>query len=140
MNTDHPDTIDRPVSPAFSRQQSRAVVLLGAGQLLISTTLLLLAATRYWEQPPRWGQFLDVVLAFTVVLTGIWIDRLTGSTIPPQSWRRSYRIATYIPVLVLIGLWLAHRQFDFNFLTGVAWRTWLLMYVLPAALALWRKA
>ncbi len=133
----HSPTSDIP-PVSNQRRRGRVLVLLGVGQMVISTLLLLTAATSVWEQPPRWGQILDVFLAFSVVLTGIAIDRAGRTRMSPQLWQQSYSLATYLPSIVFLALWLGHHAFDFNFLTGVAWRVWLILYVLPAGLALWR--
>ena len=134
-----PSTSRPEVTRSADHQRwGRVVVLLAIAQMAVSTLLLLAAATSRWDQPPRWGQLLDVGLAFSVVVTGIAIDRAGRNSVSSHLWRQSYHVATYLPVLVLLALWIGQHAFDFNFLTGVAWRVWLILYVLPTALALWR--
>lgn len=135
----HPSVSDA-AQPSRKLRWGRVLILLGVGQMIGSTLLLLIAATAVWERPPRWGQILDVGLAFSVVVTGIAIDRAAKKPISSNVWRQSYLIATYLPITVMLGLWLGHRSFDFNFLTGVAWRLWLIVHVLPASIALWRES
>ena len=122
---------------ALSHRWGRLLVLFAGTQMTISSVLLLTAATARWAQPPRWAQLLDVGLAVSVVVTGMIIDRAGRPHISPRVWRQSYYIATYLPVSIFLALWLGQQAFDFNFLTGVAWRCWVVLYVLPAAVALW---
>lgn len=125
---------------SFLKRWGRRLIVLGIAQFAVSTALLLLAATSYWSEPPRWGQVLDVLLAFSLVITAGGVAHAAREVYEASVWRQSYRIATYIPTVVLILLWLFRHTFDFNFLTGVAWRVWLAISILPSMIALWRAA
>jgi hypothetical protein len=105
-------------------------------QLCISTALLVAASTSYWAQPPVWAQALDGLLAFAAVITGVMIV-VAVRDVSLSVYRRSYAIALSVVVGVLLALWIFRSSFDFNFLPGVAWRTWLILHVLPAMLSLW---
>jgi hypothetical protein len=127
--------------PAPSEQVvgwGRPLVLAFAVQLLLSTGLLVIASTARWAAPPLWGQVLDVCLAATVVVTGYVIRQIAGPLPSSLVWL-GYQAALYLPVVILLALWLVQTQFDFNFLPGIIWRQWLISYVFPAAWLVWRR-
>jgi hypothetical protein len=107
-------------------------------QLCASSALLLAASTSYWAQPPVWAQALDVLLAFASVITGVLIV-MAMRDVSAGVYRLSYAIGLYVVVGLLLALWIFRSSFDFNFLPGVAWRTWLFLHVLPAMLSLWTE-
>ena len=83
------------------------LVALAVVQLGISVTLLLIASTR--TDLPSWGGPLDVIIAFTLVGTGLLIWRRAGD----RAGIRDFRVGH-----------------------GLAWRTWLVLYTIPSALTL----
>ena len=85
---------------------------------------------------------LDVTVAFVLVATGITIVSRTPPA-TPETDRRAvgwYKHAGTVPIALLITFFLAgsHVRWDI-LLIGLAWRAWLLLYTLPAALALLRS-
>ena len=133
-------TVRKSASPyvRFLKRWGRVVILLGIAQFGVSTALLLIAATSYWNQPPQWEQTLDVFLAFSIVITAGCIYHAAGTITDHHIWYQSYRIANYLPVIVLLLLWLGQHRFEFNFLTGLAWRLWLVLFILPSSIRLWQ--
>jgi len=113
------------------------LILLGLAvvQLLISLALLLTASTR--ADLPSWGGPLDVVIAFTLIGTSFLVWRRAGSRAGVGEFRIGHSVAALVPALVLAALWWYREALDFNvLLPGLAWRTWLVLYTIPSALAL----
>jgi len=117
-------------------------VLLEAGLLVISVTLLLIASTTPVPFKPgqlTWQGVVDVATAFAVVITGIGVTLKAGALVDHEARRLSYGIATVPPALLLLGMWLFQDRLRWNvLLPGLAWRSYVLLFSLPAALALWR--
>ena len=120
----------------------RMVVLLEAGLLVISVTLLLIASTSPVPFEPNqltWQGVVDVVTAFTVALAGIGVTIKAGALVDNEARRLSYGIATVLPALLLVSMWLFQDRLRWNvLLPGLAWRSYVLLFSLPPALALWR--
>jgi hypothetical protein len=120
----------------------RMVVLLEASLLVISVTLLLIASTAPVAFEPgqlTWQGVVDVVTAFAVVLAGIGVTIKAAVLVDDQARRLSYGIATVLPALLLVSMWLFQDRLRWNvLLPGLAWRTYVLLFSLPPALALWR--
>lgn len=111
------------------------LVALALVQLGISVTLLLIASTR--SDLPSWGGPLDVIIAFTLVGTGVLIWRRAGDRAGFREFRVGHGVAAIIPALMLAAIWWYRESLDMNvLLPGLAWRTWLVLYTIPAALAL----
>jgi hypothetical protein len=82
---------------------------------------------------------LDVTLAFLVMFVAIRI-MLAAAAPSAEDSRRAiaiYRAIASVPLVLLVVFFVAgnHVRWDV-LLSGLAWRGWLLMYSLPAALAL----
>jgi hypothetical protein len=135
MNSSHPST---DLAKHSQTTGERAVLVIGTIGFAVSSGLLLWAAT-HRERAALWIGIIDVALAFGLVILAAWVDRRAAGRITARTLAYSHRIAAHLPPLVLLALWMGRHQFDFNFLTGVAWRLWLLLYVLPAALAIWKS-
>lgn len=116
----------------------RLVILIGIVEFAVSVTLLVIASVSR-DRLPLWVGVIDVILALTLVVT-IAVIRGKAVSIAPRTMIISYQVATSLPVVLFLALWMFRAQFDFNYLTGVAWRTWLLLYGLPASLTVWKQA
>lgn len=104
-------------------------------QLVVSVALLLFASTR--SDLPAWGGPLDVAIAFTLVATAFLIWRRAGDRAGLRELRIGHGVAAIVPTLVLVAIWWYRDSLDFNvLLPGLAWRTWLVLYTIPSALAL----
>jgi len=99
-----------------------------------SGALLLISSTR--ADLPSWGGPLDVLSAFTLVGTSVLIWRAAGDRVGLRELRDGHTVAATVPALVLVGIWWYREALDFNvLLPGLAWRTWLVLYTVPSALA-----
>ena len=105
-------------------------------ELVISFTLLLIASTR--SELPAWGGPVDVVVAFAVVATAAWIWMLAPKIRSSWSLTIGHAAAATIPALEIAAVWWFRDQLDLNILLpGLAWRTFIVLYTLPAALDAW---
>jgi hypothetical protein len=78
-----------------------------------------------------------VIIAFTLVGTGFLIWRRADDRAGIREFRVGHGVAAIVPALVLAAIWWNRDSLDFNvLLPGLAWRTWLVLYTLPSALAL----
>jgi len=102
----------------------------------VSTTILLIASTA--KSPiPAWGGYLDVGIVVLIAFTGFVIYQ--QNKIAPR-YDISHQVAIYLFPLILVGMWLYQASLDFNILlTGVAWRVYLFLSVLPHAINLWKS-
>ena len=75
-------------------------------------------------------------MAFTLVATGFLIWRRAGNRVGLEEFRAGHAIAAIVPALALAAIWWYRESLDFNILLpGLAWRTWLVLYTVPSALA-----
>ena len=96
---------------------------------------MLIASTR--ADLPPWGGPLDVAIAFTLVATSFLIWRRAGNRAGIEEFRIGHGVAAIVPALALAAMWWYREALDFNvLLPGLAWRTWLVLYTIPSALAL----
>ncbi len=76
-------------------------------------------------------------MAFTLVATAFLIWRKAGNAAGIRKFRIGHGVAAVGPALVLAAIWWYRESLDFNvLLPGLAWRTWLILYTIPSALAL----
>ncbi|MEO8289352.1 MAG: hypothetical protein ABI670_23340, partial [Chloroflexota bacterium] len=94
-----------------------------------------------------WIGVVDVALAGVVLIASVAADAAARSrhkTTPAsvvQSSYRTYRALGLVPLLLLVLFFLFSNQVRWEvLLPGLAWRAWLLMYVLPSVLLLWRDS
>ena len=84
---------------------------------------------------PKWWGVLDVGLAFVLAILAFVIFGLTGGKVDKQNEETTYRVYRIlihgIFVLILIFFILRDRIAWINGLPGIAWRAWLLLYILP---------
>ena len=85
----------------------------------------------------------DVAVALVLLATGIYVVSLKPPA-SPETDRRAvawYKHAGAVPIILLAIFFVAGSLVRWEILlVGLAWRAWLLMYTLPAALALLRPA
>lgn len=87
---------------------------------------------------PKWWGMLDVGLAFVLAILALVIVAIAEGKVDKQAADASYRayrvlIHGILAMIVVFFLFLfGDRIIWINCLTGFAWRTWLLMYSLPA--------
>jgi len=89
---------------------------------------------------PKWWGTLDVGLAFVLAVLALVILAVTQGKVNKQAEEvsyRAYRILTHAIFLMLVVFFLVGDRIVWsNCLTGLAWRTWLLLYALPAWLTI----
>jgi hypothetical protein len=124
----HPDFLS-------GRRRARTLVGVGAAQLAVSVALLLVASTTP-ARLPRWGGPLDGAVAFSLILTLVLLHRVAGGRVGPAALGASYRVATTLPAVVLVVLWVFRDRLIWKILLpGVAWRGFVLLSALPPCLA-----
>jgi len=116
-------------------------VIVGAALLVVSTTFPV-AASILAVPAPRWLELLDAVVAFALVGVGIGIAARVPAGFRAGVIEASFGIyrsgATLFLVLLVVFFLVGDRIKWVILLPGLAWRAWLVAWVLPAGLALWR--
>ena len=109
----------------------------------VSTMFPIVAAVVQPDPSPLWAGMADVALAILTCACGFTIATRAGERFDDRVVRSAFRIyrAAATALLVLIGVFLVvgDRIGWHILLPGLAWRAWLLAWVLPAALSLWRR-
>jgi hypothetical protein len=86
---------------------------------------------------PTWGGYLDVSLVFVIVALSLTIFG-RGKSNP--NYQTGHRAALNLFPLMILGMWILRNALDFNvLLPGLAWRTFLLLHILPYAVNLWKQ-
>ena len=122
----------------------RFLLLLELGLYCLSVTLLLWAATAPERIPGgqiTWQGIVDVLSAFAVVLIGMLIYVKSNKLVDHSVWRIYYILATTLPTVTFVLLFIfvdKIRWWDV-LLPGLAWRMYILLQTLPAAIATWRN-
>jgi hypothetical protein len=94
---------------------------------------------------PKWWGTLDVGLAFFLAILAFVIYGLGHGKVNKQIEETTYRayrkLIHVIFVLILIFFIAGDNVIWINGLPGIAWRAWLLLYILPEwfAIMLWRR-
>jgi len=85
---------------------------------------------------PKWWGIADVVLAFVLAARAFQLMVAAHGKISRQAedaTYRAYRILTHGIFVMLVVFFLAGERITWiNCLTGLGWRAWLLLYVLPS--------
>ena len=124
-------------------RHGRLLAALGAAQFAASVVLLLAASASAHgvEDLPRWGGPLDVVLAFSLVVTLALVDAAARGRVGARALAVGRYAAALVVPLALVAMWLFRERLDFNvLLPGLAWRSYVLLYGLPAAVAVCERA
>ena len=87
---------------------------------------------------------LDVVLAFVLVIMALVMSAIVGRSIREEDEEaayRAYRFLTHGILVMLVVFFLFGDRITWIYcLIGLAWRTWLLLYSLPAWFAAFRAS
>lgn len=111
-----------------------------ASMFVLSTAFPVAASLLPATAVSRAMGLLDGAVALVLVVVGIYIVSVNPTT-PEESVRHRviawYRVTGAVPLVLLVIFFLAgsHVRWDI-LLVGLAWRGWLLMYSLPAMLAM----
>lgn len=118
-----------------------AVTLLGV-LFAVSTLFPIAAAVHAASNLPGWVGWLDALVAFVLTLCGVVVDRAAPPEIAPVdavTVVRIYRQSSHALLVLLVIFFIIGHRIDWTVLiVGLAWRTWLFVYVLPAAVAVRR--
>ena len=126
--------------PVMTKQQAawgRPLAITVAIVFLISSAFPVVAGfVKDTESWPKWWGTLDVGLAFVLAVLAFVIVGFTQGKLSRQAERASYliyRMMTHgILVMCLVFYLFSDRIIWTQCLPGFAWRTWLLLYCLPA--------
>lgn len=111
----------------------RLLIVACALEVLFSVVLLLIASSR--AQLPAWGGPVDVVVAFALVGTCAWIWAIAPRARDPWALSIGHAAAATLPAVLIAAVWWFRDQLDLNvLLPGLAWRTFIVLYTLPAAI------
>lgn len=118
------------------------MVIAGTVLLGISTALPVIASITPEDQLPQWVGYFDVVLALVFVIVAVLVDTVARGKLDDHVIKLSYRIyrvAASLPLVFLVVFFVFSEGIRWNvLLPGLAWRAWLFLYVVPAALAAWK--
>jgi hypothetical protein len=118
----------------------RLLVAIGALEVILSVALLLVASTAR-SSLPEWGGLVDVAIALGLVATAACIWTLAPKTRDALALTVGHAAAATIPALVIAAVWYFRNDLDLNvLLPGIAWRTFIVLYSVPAAVSVWRGA
>jgi hypothetical protein len=115
----------------------RPIALAAAAVFCISSMFPVIAGlSKDTAAFPKWWGALDVGIAFVLAILTFAIVGFAQGKVnkhAEEASYRAYRILTHgILVLIVVFFLFGDRIIWINCLTGFAWRTWLLLYSLPA--------
>jgi hypothetical protein len=140
MALDQTDQPARPVPPLG--RWGRPLAIATAAVFGISSAFPVVAAfvtdTQAW---PKWWGVLDVAVAFLLAVLALAVIGFAQGKVNKRAEDasfRAYRVLNHglFALLVVFLLW-GDRIVWANCLPGLAWRTWLLFYGLPAWFTAW---
>lgn len=121
-------------------QYAGVLVIMGAVEFCVSVAILLLASTNDISKFPAWFGVVDVALAVCLVFTLLAVKIAVGGVDDASAARRSYSIVTCLVPVVLVAVWVFRDAFLLNtLLPGLAWRSYVLLELLPSALTIFAK-
>ena len=122
-------------------RSDRKLVVGAAVLFAVSTMFPIVAAVVQPDPSPLWAGMADVALAILTCACGFTIATRAGERFDDRVVRSAFRIyrtgATALLLLIAVFLVVGDRIGWRILLPGLAWRAWLLAWVLPAALSLW---
>lgn len=125
----------------MNRPPDRPLVLFTTGLFAVSTLFPIVAAIAQPDPTPLWAGAADVALAFVASVCAFIVAQRAGERFDEGVVRTAFRIyrggATVLLALISIFLVVGDRIGWHILLPGLAWRAWLMAWVLPAALSLW---
>lgn len=119
----------------------RPVVLAAAVAFALSSLFPALAGLA--RATPRWLGIADVAVAAVAIVLALSVVALApgpfDAVVTAASFR-AYRAGASLFLALLVTFFLLGDRVRWSILlVGLAWRGWLLAYVLPAALSVWRS-
>jgi hypothetical protein len=117
--------------------------LVGIGTVWPVADFPIVASVVKAESVPAWVGWLDVGLASGVVMVAFSVDALTRGRVDSQIGPVGYglhRLASHLLIVLLVVFFVFGDRIRWNvLLPGLAWRMWLLLYILPAGLTAWKN-
>ena len=131
-NVEKGSSPDAPI-PAWAQPLARISAVL----FLISSVFPIAASlSKDTSAYPKWWGVLDVSLAFLLAILAFIIYGLASNKVNQSieaATYRAYRILIHVIFVLLLIFFLAGDRITWiNGLPGIAWRAWLLLYILPA--------
>jgi hypothetical protein len=124
-------------------RSNRRLVLVTAALFGVSTMFPIVAAVVQPDPTPGWAGLADVALAVLTCACGFTIATRAGERFDDgvvRSAFRTYRTGATVLLALLCVFLVAGDRIDWHILLpGLAWRAWLLAWVLPGALSLSRS-
>jgi hypothetical protein len=121
--------------------RERSLAAFGAALFAVSTALPIAASVSRMEKPPTWIGVLDVSIAGALMVVAFVTMARGGGRIDERvrdTSYRAYRASSNVLPLLLAAFFLLGDRLEWDVLViGLAWRAWVLWYVLPAWLSLW---
>ena len=123
------------------RVRDRTLVLSWAALFVVSTAFPVAAGILNRDAHPTWLGVSDVALASLVLLAGMAISfrkpgRFEGRSVVAAF--QIYRGGANLFLVLFVMFFVVGDRIQWSILLpGLAWREWLLAWVLPSALALW---
>ncbi len=125
----------------FLARWGRALIVVGLVLFSVSLAFPVFASLTTTESFPLWVGLLDGGLAIGLAILMIVITTITRGQMSSQAALASfriYRILAHLLLVLLILFFLFGDRIKWAILLpGLAWRVWLLVYVLPAGLTAW---
>ena len=120
---------------------ARTLVLAAGGTFVVSTAFPVVASLLR-SPAPGWLGIADVLVAAFLVGQGLLITAKVPGRTDHAVLDPSLRVLRgganlFLVLIVVFFLAAEHVKWDI-LLPGLAWRAWLFVWVLPAAIALWR--
>lgn len=113
-----------------------------AALIALSTLFPVVAGVWNVAQPPRWLGVADVVVAAVLVVAAFILANRARSAVTDRhrvvALRLSQLALGIIPLLIALFFLLGDRIGWTVLVIGLAWRAWLLLYLLPFLVAAWR--
>ena len=124
------------------QQAQRKLVLCGLWLFVLSCGFPIAASFIRASETPAWIGWLDVNLAFVVLAIAFMVFSI-GNRRVDQAAREVtftlYRVLANATIFLLILFFLVGERINWAvLLPGLAWRAWILTYVLPSAVTLLR--
>ncbi len=125
----------------LNQQKTGQSLIRAAAGLLAMSTAFPVAASLHLAEGSRWLGSLDVAVACILVAVGIGINPRAPAAFDASVIAAAFRIYRHgatLFLMLLVAFFLAADRITWSILLpGLAWRAWLAVWVLPAALSLW---
>jgi ABC-type xylose transport system permease subunit len=130
-------------SGTIGASPGRKVALAGVWIFTLSSAFPIIASVVPVGRFPKWMGWLDVLLASALIVCAAIVDRRARSHLSQevrQTTYRAYRVLINVPIALLCGFFMFGDRITWPvLLVGLAWRFWLLCYVLPSGIAAWSR-